>query len=106
LLKTRSPVIGIFPSSRFKDEQVTMRHGDMLLLYTDGVIEARREGELYGEDRLVGLTRGSGTTRTKELPQRILEEVSGFCEGGLKDDLAILTISFLGTTPVQSKRAA
>ncbi len=105
LLKTRSPVIGIFPSSRFKDEQVTTRHGDMLLLYTDGVIEARCEGDLYGEDRLVGVVRGSGTTNTKEMPKRIFKEVSGFCEGGLKDDLAILTISFLGTTPVQSKRA-
>lgn len=105
LLKTRSPVIGIFPSSRFKDQHVTMRHGEMLVLYTDGVTEARCEGDFYGEDRLVRLVRGSGTTNTKEMPQRILEEVSGFCEGSLKDDLAILTISFLGTTPVQSKRA-
>ncbi len=96
-LKTRSPIIGVFPSASFTDEQIVMRHDDMLLLFTDGVIEARLDGELYGEERLVEFVRDSGTTDTKVLPQRILEEVSHFCEGSLSDDLAILAISFRGT---------
>ena len=64
----------------------------MLLLYTDGLIEARRGDEFFGESGLRALLAG-GQTAVEELPQVILDEVLSFSGGSLRDDVAILAVS-------------
>ncbi|HEX2832759.1 MAG TPA: SpoIIE family protein phosphatase [Thermoanaerobaculia bacterium] len=60
-----------------------LRDGDMLVLFTDGVTEARDAGEEeFGEARLLSVAR-SGTAR-------IVEEVQRFCGGAAQDDLTLL----------------
>jgi serine phosphatase RsbU (regulator of sigma subunit) len=68
--------------------------GDLLVLYTDGIIEARRDGEFFGEQRLHELVEGSDG-RVEQLPARILAEVLAFSGGSLKDDAAVLAISLV-----------
>jgi serine phosphatase RsbU (regulator of sigma subunit) len=45
---------------------VTLAEGDLLLLYTDGVLEARRDSDFFGEERLVRLLR-----RKRVSPERL-----------------------------------
>ena len=62
-------------------------------LYTDGVIETRRRGEFFGQERLKYLMRRKGTT-AEGLPPLILDRVLGFSNGTLTDDIGVLAILF------------
>src|SRR5262249_51345483 len=47
-------VVGAFPFSRYEEKQLSLRSGDLLVAYTDGVTEPENAyGEMFGEDRLV-----------------------------------------------------
>ena len=45
-------VLGIEPGQPYEELRRPFGPGEAVVLYTDGVVEARREGELYGEERL------------------------------------------------------
>ena len=64
----------------------------MVLFFTDGVTEARRDAEFYGDDRLLRLL---GTLRHQDagtIAERIGEEVVGY-QGGLpRDDIALVVL--------------
>ncbi|HEX4901373.1 MAG TPA: SpoIIE family protein phosphatase, partial [Acidimicrobiales bacterium] len=51
-LACRGPLLGVFPSGNFVSDRTTLGPGDVVVLYTDGVTEARRGREEFGEDRL------------------------------------------------------
>ena len=93
LLKAGSPVVGIFEDSEYKDSNETLRDDDILFLYTDGATEARRDRELFGEERLVGLIEDLHATEAHELPQRVFDELFDFAQGTMADDTALLSIS-------------
>jgi serine phosphatase RsbU (regulator of sigma subunit) len=88
-----STVLGVFSGQTFREGQVVLRTGDMLVLYTDGVIEARREGLLFGEDRLQELAAGLAGVPAGEVPGLILNEVLRFSSGVLSDDVALLAVT-------------
>lgn len=91
-LGSGSSPLGVYEDKSWKPGEVEMTEGDLLLLYTDGVIEARREGELFGEKRLEKILRRRRVS-VKRLPQLILDQVLTFSGGVLKDDLAVLALS-------------
>jgi sigma-B regulation protein RsbU (phosphoserine phosphatase) len=66
--------------------------GDVLLLYTDGVIETRRGGEFFGQEHLETLVKRERVS-VKRLPQLILDRLLVSSEGKLTDDVAILAVS-------------
>ena len=58
LLKPCGPALGIVAGARWRDVDTRFAPGDLLLLYTDGVVEARdAAGEFFGVDRLVEAAR-------------------------------------------------
>ena len=61
------------------------------MLYTDGVIEARRGGEQFGEGRLLDAAAGLRGGSAQELANGILTAVTDFA-GRLRDDLQIVTL--------------
>jgi PAS domain S-box-containing protein len=86
-----SSPLGAYPDATWKPQAVDLEANDLLVLYTDGVIEARRDGELFGEKRLETLV-GRKRISPERLPHLILDQVSAFSEGTLQDDVAILTV--------------
>ena len=93
VLETKNPVIGVFPDQEFSDDTTTIESGDVLVLYTDGLIEARRQKELFGEDRLVQVVKDVGSQRRpSEVPGLILDEALKF-DKALADDVAILAVA-------------
>lgn len=66
----------------------------MLLLYTDGLTEARRDGEEYGEPGLFAfLAAASGSAA--DVAGDVAGDVVAFSQGMLRDDLAVLAIEAL-----------
>ena len=92
MLGTGSPPLGVYPDASWKSGQVELDAGDLLLLYTDGVLEARRNGEFFGEKRLEKIMRRKRIT-VESLPSIVLEKVLAFSGGTLTDDIAVLALS-------------
>jgi serine phosphatase RsbU (regulator of sigma subunit) len=93
LLGGGSPILGAYPGLCFEDHHTSMDNGDVLLLYTDGVTEARRQREQYGQERLEALVAGLPSVDARELPEIVFEDVFAFVRGALTDDMAILALS-------------
>ncbi|MBW6468505.1 MAG: SpoIIE family protein phosphatase [Coriobacteriia bacterium] len=93
LLEVGSPIAGAFAGIEFRDGKTVIEEDDLLVLYTDGVTEARQDGELFGQDRLVDFVRNMEPLRPKEVPQTIFDEILRFTGGKLSDDVAIVSVT-------------
>ena len=91
-LGSGSAPLGVFPEASWRPGAVDLKAGDMMLLYTDGVIEARRNGELFGERRLERLLKRKRIS-AERLPHLIVDQVLAFSGGALQDDIAVLALS-------------
>ena len=64
--------------------------GTGVLLYTDGVIEARRNGEQFGQQRLARSVQTLGGRAPVEVVGAVTAEVQEFAATGLADDLCVV----------------
>jgi serine phosphatase RsbU (regulator of sigma subunit) len=64
--------------------------GDTLVLYTDGVIEARAGGEEFGEGRLLDLLRAYSGQPAATIVSAIQAAVEAFTHGPLTDDVTVV----------------
>ncbi len=62
-----------------------------MLLYTDGVLEGRRDRELFGEERLLA-TIQDADGGSAELVAEVMKAVLEFQDGTLRDDVAIVAL--------------
>ncbi|MGY1577433.1 PP2C family protein-serine/threonine phosphatase [Streptomyces sp. MN13] len=87
-------LVGILPAARFTTATTVLTAGDTLLLYTDGITEARTGAEhtgLYGEEALLSFATGHAGKR----PHDIIDALTGLLRGfgdGLDDDTALLAL--------------
>jgi serine phosphatase RsbU (regulator of sigma subunit) len=84
--------LGIEPDQEYETEQAELRAGVSVVLYTDGVPEARRDGEMYGEERLDELLRRRANLGPQELAEAILADCRSFAGGELGDDCALVCL--------------
>ncbi len=86
--------LGVVKECHYSLEQVSFAQGDFFLFYSDGVTEAQsREGELYGEKRLLQVLRAEKNLHPEALLQKIKQEVQSF--SGREDFLDDLTMILL-----------
>lgn len=84
------PILGFDTKFNYKDKLVKLVKGDSILLYTDGLIEAKnKEGEEFGEDRVKYAILNSEGDLLNEIEERYNEFI------GLEqqDDIAILLMT-------------
>ena len=98
LLQSIGVPLGVFADARYRDTETDVQEGSLLLLYTDGITEARRDGDFFGEKRLVEALRGVRSGPIDALPSLLLDEAIGFSGGLLRDDVALLVVEYLGMT--------
>jgi serine phosphatase RsbU (regulator of sigma subunit) len=85
-------VLGVERAQIYEEVRETLAIGDAVVLYTDGVIEARRDGELYGADRLDRALAERSTLPPAQLAQSVLDDCRAFAEGELADDCAVVVV--------------
>ncbi len=70
--------------------------GDVLLLYTDGIIEAKNNsGEEYGYDRLAEFMASRGNMPAEDIREALIENIFDFCgEVAIDDDYTALVVKF------------
>ena len=84
--------LGIEPGQEYTEERASLEPGSVVVLYTDGVVEARRDRELYGEERLDRLLADARGLPAQELAGEILADCRAFAGGELADDCAIVCL--------------
>jgi serine phosphatase RsbU (regulator of sigma subunit) len=85
-------VLGIDGGEEYAESHADLPQGASLVLYTDGVVEARRDGELYGDDRLDAVLAERHELPAHALAAAVAEDAREFAGGDLSDDLAVVVI--------------
>ncbi len=77
--------------------EIIYQPGDMIVLYTDGIVEARNsQNEEYGYQRLLDLTTRSHTLSADEFITLLKEDVYAFCGNRpMEDDYTAMVIKFI-----------
>jgi serine phosphatase RsbU (regulator of sigma subunit)/PAS domain-containing protein len=94
-------MVGAYADATFAATDVDLRDEDLLLLYTDGVIDARSERGRFGIERLRAAARGARDPQ--DAVTRVEQALEAFQTGAQADDTAVLVI---GRAPVPQVRRA
>lgn len=92
LLSQGGVPLGIFEDSRYSESVVEFRSGDILVMYTDGVVEARNAAdEEFGLQRLEAVVRESSAGRAHEIVKAIINAADEYSSevGGPEDDVTV-----------------
>ena len=89
-------LLGCFKDAIVKDEEVTLKPGESITLYTDGITEANNiKGALFGEERLLQVFNRQDYTCTVELHHSIKDDISSFVKDAPQsDDITFVTMKF------------
>lgn len=93
--------VGIFEDFPYQEQEVNMKPGEAIFLYTDGVTEAESaDKELYGEDRLLKAlsdARSHNVRTAKDFVEAIYNDVESFAEIGYQsDDITMVVVEYKG----------
>ena len=89
-----APALAIMPDSIFKEESFQLKTGDLFIVYSDGVTEARNEaGDFFGENKLKELLTNIDGLTASQAGTKILETVDNFIgEARATDDLSMIIL--------------
>jgi sigma-B regulation protein RsbU (phosphoserine phosphatase) len=87
-------LLGILHDPELHDSRALLRPGDSLVLFTDGVTEARShvDHDLYGEDRLRDVIAGLGDMSAARIADTIQQAALAFSGGASSDDTVALVL--------------
>jgi serine phosphatase RsbU (regulator of sigma subunit) len=89
-------ILGASPEAQVGTTTIDLVVGDLLLLHTDGVIEARRNGVDFGEARLLRLLSAMSTPRPTDTVDQVLSAVRWY-RTTTPDDTAVVALRVEGT---------
>lgn len=83
--------LGVLDDYGFCSTRVPFQGGSSLLMYTDGLLEARPEyGEPFGEERILAALRGAGRMWAQDAVTGLMADAVSYSEGYLRDDIALM----------------
>ena len=87
-------VLGVHAAARYEEGEVSLLPGDVLVLYTDGLTEARdRSGREFGEQRVIEVLTRNGGADAVGLQANLIDEVQRFKHGAFEDDVTVVVLS-------------
>lgn len=99
--------LGVTREANFQEVTVVMEPGDVLVLYTDGIVEAMdAQRRLYGFDRLEAVVQRAGEGSARQLIDAIVADVRAFATAELPDDdMTLVVMKFRGAGEMRSSSA-
>lgn len=85
-------MLGAFDDLKVGVADVHLSPGDLLLCFTDGIVEARRGDEQFGMERVVSLLAGTSDCGVHEVVALLLASVTDFADGDATDDIAVVAL--------------
>jgi sigma-B regulation protein RsbU (phosphoserine phosphatase) len=97
-LPTGGIPLGIEETAILSEVHVELSPGDVLLLYTDGLVDAESEpGEFYGSQRLTEALKKNGQRSAAQIVEAIGSSVEEFAAGKVPfDDLTMVAVKYTG----------
>lgn len=94
--RSTGTVVGVLPDQEFEDREERLEPGERLLVYTDGVTEARgHEAEFFGTKRLEELLRSGRGQGARALCEATVRAVDAFQSNGRADDVTVMVLERL-----------
>jgi sigma-B regulation protein RsbU (phosphoserine phosphatase) len=88
------PVLGVLPEAEYEQTSVAIGAGDRLVLFTDGLTEARDAAdEEFGEERLLAAAVAHRGCSAPALQARLTDAVAAFTGGHLQDDATLMVLA-------------
>jgi sigma-B regulation protein RsbU (phosphoserine phosphatase) len=91
-LRATGPLLMMDAASRYRSIELPYAPGDLVVLSTDGLLEARQGDQFFGEDRVAGLVRRDWDMSTQVLCKTLIDEAVDFSAGPLGDDVTVLAV--------------
>jgi serine phosphatase RsbU (regulator of sigma subunit) len=95
-LSAEGAALGVLPEARYEEVLESFEPEDVLLLYTDGILEARRGGEEFGLERLVTTFTRAAEQPPQEIATAVVTAAREFAAGKLSDDVTLLVVKHMG----------
>ncbi|MEO7944355.1 MAG: PP2C family protein-serine/threonine phosphatase, partial [Marmoricola sp.] len=84
--------LGLLEQVQLHDTFVVLEPGDLVCLFTDGLVEAMRDGDLFGPERVTGILDRLLGRSLEEIAAELVEAPRRFHGPELADDLAVLLL--------------
>lgn len=93
-LTTAGMVLSMVEKGDYSEDKVSINSGDLLVIYSDGIIEAINENnEEYGEERLEEIAKHLKARNAREIVDKIIDNVNSFCGRQPQfDDMTLMVI--------------
>src|SRR5687767_4218870 len=97
-LAAGGPVLGLLPGATYEFDSVTLEAGDLVVICSDGVTEARNAaGEEFGRERLIEAMTGCHGAKPDAVLERLFGAVRKFSQGTPQgDDITGLVLRYRG----------
>lgn len=93
-LRPTGMALGVSEEARWKQKEVRMGAGDVLILYTDGMTESQNpRGEFYGDDRVIDAALNRIDGSAAEILEALLTDIHRFVGHAPRhDDIALIVV--------------
>jgi serine phosphatase RsbU (regulator of sigma subunit) len=91
-LEATGPLISLRPDGEYRSRELPLANGDLVLLYTDGLAEARNGESMFGEDRISAHLRRDPSADVHVLCKSLGEAAEDWANQPIADDMAILAV--------------
>lgn len=106
---TPGPLLGVLHDQQYRQAEIPLQQGDVVVGFTDGVAEARRGGDMFGSARVREVVEANPDRGESELSDMIITRARRFAGGDLSDDALVFVLKVQPATdahPVVVRRRA
>lgn len=84
--------VSINKDEAYPSQKIKLKKGDTLIMYTDGLIESRFKGDLFGEERARKFIKKNSSLSLLKLIHGLVQNARNFSQNKLTDDILVIGI--------------